>query len=258
MLCLKTLAQTRGTSSELFGILNSVADPVIVEMIAIAGFDYLILDQEHLPHNENLLSHCMQIAQQHHCTPLVRINGADIARAGRILDLGAHGIVLSRTESVQEIIALRDAMFFPPLGKRGITGGRVTGFGTVPLADYIQEVNTKLWLIPMIESPQGINALADILTIPEVTMVMEGALDLALSIGVGPDPFHEEVVRQVQGIATVCRAANIPFCANPRSKQQQQYWQTQGIEHWLCGEDRGLLYRALTQQLNEIKVCSSR
>jgi 4-hydroxy-2-oxoheptanedioate aldolase len=258
MLCLKTLAQTRRTSSGLFGILNSVADPVIVEMIATAGFDYLILDQEHLPHNETLLSHCIQIAQQHHCTPLVRVNVADIARVGRILDLGAHGIVLSRTESVQEIIALRDAMFFPPLGKRGITGGRVTGFGTLPLADYIQEVNTKLWLIPMIESPEGINALADILTIPEITMVMEGALDLALTMGVGPDPLHDEVTRQVQAMATICRAAKIPFFANPRSKQQQQYWQAQGIEHWFCGEDRGLLYRALKKQLHEIQACSQR
>lgn len=254
MLILKTPAQCRRTAVGLVGILNSVPDPVIVEMIAIAGFDYVILDQEHLPHNEPLLSHCIQIAQQHQCTPLVRINVTDITRAGRILDLGAHGIVLSRAERVQEIKALRDAMFFPPLGKRGITGGRVTGFGTVPLADYIQAVNKTLWLIPMIESPQGIAALEEMLTLPEITMVMEGALDLAISIGVGPDPLHPNVERQVQRIACYCRAAKIPFCANPRSTKQQQYWQDQGIEHWLCGEDRGLLYQALQQRLNQIQA----
>lgn len=254
MLSLKNLTQTRRSSVGLFGILNSVPHPVIVEMIAVAGFDYLILDQEHLPHNEPLLSQCIQIAQQHHCTPLVRINVADIARAGRILDMGAHGIVLSRTERLEDIKALRAAMFFPPLGERGITGGSVTGFGTLSLADYIQEVNNKLWLIPMIETSQGIAALDSILTLPEITMVMEGALDLAINMGIGPDPLHPKVESQVQAIASHCRVANIPFCANPRSTKQQKYWQAQGIEHWFCGEDRGLLYRTLKQRLNDLQA----
>ncbi|WJV53174.1 aldolase/citrate lyase family protein [Prodigiosinella aquatilis] len=115
----------------LFGILNSVSHPTLVEMIACAGYDFVILDMEHLPHNETLLSHCIQIAQLNGCAPLVRLTVNDLDKAGRVLDMGAHGIVLSRTETGQQVRALRDAICFPPRGRRGITGGTVTGFGTL-------------------------------------------------------------------------------------------------------------------------------
>lgn len=236
----------------LYGMLNSVPHPTIVEMIATAGYDFILLDLEHQPHNETLLSHCIQLAQLQGCAPLVRITAEDIPRAGRILDMGAHGIVLSRTESAQQVRALRDAMFFPPLGTRGITGGSVTGFGTLPLADYIRQANEKLWLIPMIETAHGIDAIDAIVRLPEVTMVMEGALDLALNLQLGPQPLHPYVEAKIRLLARHCAAAGKRFCANPRTPEQQDYWRSQGIDCWLCGEDRGFLFRALKQRRTEL------
>ncbi|EXU73943.1 HpcH/HpaI aldolase family protein [Erwinia mallotivora] len=245
--------ERRHSASGLFGILNSVPHPIIVEMIATAGYDFVLLDLEHLPHHETLLSQCIQLAQLHGCTPLVRITVDDIPRAGRILDMGAHGIVLSRAESAEQISALRDAMFFPPLGKRGITGGSVTGFGTLPLGDYIRQANEKLWLVPMIETPQGIDSTEAMLRIAQVTMVMEGALDLAMSMQLGPQPSHPDVEAQIRLLAARCRAAGKTFCANPRTPEQQHYWHSQGIDCWLCGEDRGFLFRTLKQRLTDLQ-----
>lgn len=68
-------------------------------MIAIAGYDFVLLDLEHLPNNETLLSQCIQVAHLNGYIPLVRPPQADIPKAGRILDMGAHGIVLSRAEN---------------------------------------------------------------------------------------------------------------------------------------------------------------
>ncbi|WP_414057429.1 HpcH/HpaI aldolase family protein [Pantoea dispersa] len=253
MISLALPEECRKSGKELFGILNSVPHPTLVEMIAVAGYDFVILDMEHLPHNETLLSQSIQLAQLNGCTPLVRLSSDDISRAGRILDMGAHGIVLSRAESAQQVIALRDAMYFPPVGTRGITGGSVTGFGTLSLDEYIRQTNEKLWLVPMIETPSGIQAIDTLLHIPQVTMVMEGALDLAMSMQLGPQPAHPEVETQIRHLADRCRAADIPFCANPRTPEQQKYWQTQGVSHWLCGEDRGFLFRTLKQRLTDIQ-----
>jgi 4-hydroxy-2-oxoheptanedioate aldolase len=253
MISLALPGERRKSSNGLFGILNSVPHPTLVEMIAIAGYDFVILDLEHLPHNETLLSHCIQLAQLNHCTPLIRLTCDDIPRAGRLLDMGAGGIVLSRAESAEQVNALKNAMFFPPIGTRGITGGSVTGFGTLPLEDYIRQVNEKLWLVPMIETPAGIEAIDAIVLIPQVTMVMEGALDLAMSMQLGPQPTHPEVEALIRQLAARCAAAGKSFCANPRTAEQQQYWQRQGVDSWLCGEDRGFLFRALKQRLTDVQ-----
>jgi len=257
MISLTSLDEQRQSKTGLFGLLNSVPHPTIVEMIATAGYDFVLLDQEHLPHNEPLLSQCIQLAQLNGCLPLVRITVDDIPRAGRLLDLGAQGIVLSRTESAGQVMALRDAMLFPPLGSRGITGGSVTGFGTLSLSDYIQQANEKLWLVPMIETPNGIAAIDEILAIPQVTMVMEGALDLALSMQLGPHPSHPDVEAQIRILATGCAVAGKPFCANPRTPEQHHYWHDQGIDCWLCGEDRGFLFRTLKQRLTDLQTFPS-
>lgn len=251
MISLASPAERLAAKKGLYGILNSVPHPDIVEMIAVAGYDFVILDLEHLPHDEPRLKHCIQLAQQGGCAPLVRIAADDIPRAGRLLDLGAHGIVLSRAESVAQILALRDAMFFPPAGRRGITGGSVTGFGTLPLEEYIERANRGLWLVPMIETPRGVDAADAIARVPEVSLVMEGALDLAISMGLGPQPAHPQVAAQIGTLAECCAQAGTPFCANPRTPDQQAHWQRLGVRCWLCGEDRGFIFRALRQRLDD-------
>ncbi|AKM47700.1 HpcH/HpaI aldolase [Edwardsiella anguillarum] len=242
----------------VFGILNSLLHPLLVEMIACAGYDFIILDMEHLPHDEERLQHCIHLAQSHGCAPLVRVPDAAAKRIGRVLDLGAHGIVLPQVESIAEVTAARDAMRFPPLGRRGITGGGVTGFGTRPLDAYCRQANQGLMLIPMIESAAGLAILDDLLALDGVAMILEGALDMALSLGLGAQPTHPQVTRQLRRIARRCRAAGVPFCANPRSERQRDYWLRSGIDAWLCGEDRGLLFRALRQRRDDLRTAASR
>lgn len=241
-----------------YGILNSLPHPTLVEMIAVAGYDFVILDLEHLPHQEVLLQQAIQVAQAGGCAPLVRVPGPEHKLIGRILDMGAHGIVLPQVESAEQVLAARAAMRFAPQGKRGITGGSPTGFGSLPLADYIERANQGLLLVAMLESRAGMAALDEILAVEGLGLVMEGALDLALDMELGPQPEHPEVQRLIRQLAQRCQAAGIPFCANPRSEQQLQHWQQAGVRTFLCGEDRGFLFRALRQRLQDIQSPANR
>lgn len=239
---------------EVYGLLNSVPSPLLCEMIGYAGYHFVILDMEHLLRGGDELMHCLRACESAGVSPWVRLPEVDEKLIGRLLDAGAEALVLPRVESAAEVARAIAAAQFPPLGRRGITGGRSTGFGTLPLAQYIELANQQPFIVPMIESAAGINVLPEILALPGVSMLMEGALDLALDLQLGPDPLHPKVWQALQDMAAACAAAQVPFCANPRTHEQHQHWRAQGVRSFLAGEDRGLLHNALKARLHSLQT----
>lgn len=236
-----------------FGLLNSLPSPLLCEMIGRAGYDFVVLDLEHLLVSPGQLQHAIRACELGGCEPWVRVPDVDAKLIGRVLDAGANGVVIPRLETVEQAVQAVSAARFPPLGRRGITGGRVTGFGQTSLSDYIERANRDIRVVPMIESAAGLAALPEILAVPGVSMILEGALDLALDLGLGPQPTHSDVWTSIQRMAEQCRNAGIPFCANPRSREQRSYWRDQGIQWWLAGEDRGVLQASLRNHLATLR-----
>ena len=227
------------------GLLNSVPSTLLCEMAGRAGYDYLILDLEHLPNDEAALVERIRACELAGVEPWVRVPDSDPKRIGRLLDAGAAAIVLPHWRLAAEVAGAVAASRFPPAGRRGISGGRPTGFGRIGLDDYVARVNDRAWIVPMIETREAVAALPEILDLDGVAAIIEGALDLALALGVGPDPGHAQVSATLRDIAARCRAAGVPFIANPRDDAQRADWTRAGIRAWLAGEDRGLLLAAL-------------
>ncbi|MGP1665344.1 MAG: HpcH/HpaI aldolase family protein, partial [Rhodanobacter sp.] len=197
--------------------------------------------------------HAIRACEVVGCEPWVRVPEVDEKLIGRVLDAGARGVVIPRLETAAQARAAVAAARFPPLGRRGITGGRVTGFGSVPLDAYIEQTNRHIRVIPMIESVAGLHAIDDIIAVPGISLVMEGALDLALDMGLGPNPQHPEVWSALRRLAEHCASSSIPFCANPRNDEQRAHWLAQRSQWLLAGEDRGLLQAALRGRATELR-----
>jgi len=236
------------------GLLNSLPAPLLCEMIGHAGYDFIVLDLEHQLVSPDQLQHAIRACELGGCEPWVRVPEVDAKLIGRVLDAGARGIVIPRLESAEEAARAVAAARFPPLGRRGITGGRVTGFGKLTMADYIERSNREIRIVPMIESAEGVRALPQVLAVPGVSLVMEGAFDLALDLGLGPQPLHADVWTSLRLIHQHCRDAGIPFCANPRDEDQRRYWLAQDDIRWLlAGEDRSLLQKTLRGHLQNLR-----
>lgn len=248
------LTKAASNTSPKLGLLNSLPSPLIIDMIAQCNYDFVIIDTEHVLLDENTLRECIQTCRHHHCVPLVRIAEIRPNFIGKVLDAGAMGIVLSRAENADQIEAIAKAMKFPPSGTRGITGGTVTGYGQLPLSDYIAQANTHTLLVPMIESESGLNALSQMLATGQVSFVMEGALDLALNMGLGPSPLHPVVFDALNKLHQICQHADVPFCPNPRTPSQLRHWQELDCKLFLCGEDRSHLGHALRTKLQPFQT----
>ncbi|MCL7750277.1 aldolase/citrate lyase family protein [Guyparkeria hydrothermalis] len=231
----------------VYGVLNSVPTPWLVEMLGHAGFDFVVLDMEHLSVNPETVEHMIRAAECADITPLVRVTGVDAGAIQRALDAGAMGVVVPRVESAEQAREVVAAARFHPLGRRGITGGRTTGFGRLSLEDYLARANDELLVVLMIESSLGVENIDSIVEVPGVDWILEGAMDLAHNLGVAPDTSHDSVRHALKKVAWSCTRAGRHFCAIPRAKGQYQNWREWGVRTFLVGEDRGILFRRLCE-----------
>jgi 4-hydroxy-2-oxoheptanedioate aldolase len=233
----------------VYGLINSIAAPLLVEMIGYAGFDFVILDLEHVGVNPQTLEDLIRAAECCGLTPLVRVPGVEPGTILRALDAGAQGIVVPRVQDAQQARQAVCAARYHPLGERGISGGRTTGFGTLPLAEYMALANREIMVVAMIEDADGVRNIEAIVAVPGIDMVLEGAIDLSQSLGLPAQAQHPRVQEAVRRVAAACAAQGIAFCAIPRVDGQHEAWCEAGIKAFLLGDDRGISARAMRAHL---------
>ncbi|EAZ97702.1 HpcH/HpaI aldolase family protein [Marinobacter sp. ELB17] len=254
MLTTNTTKHKLSEGKAVYGLLNAVPSTWLVEMIGYAGYDFVILDTEHLSTNPETVEHMIRAAECAGITPLVRVPGPDVGAIARALDSGAQGIVVPRVRNAREARAVVSMARYAPLGERGITGGRTTGFGTIPLGRYLAEANREILVVLMIEDTEGLSNCEEIANVPGVDWLLEGAVDLSQSLGVAGDPFHPSVQDAITGLAETCRKADRHFCALPRNAEQLAHWRVWDAQVFLLGEDRSLLFRQLKSHLTTSKA----
>lgn len=245
MLRANPLLQALADGRAIHGVLNAMPSALMVEMAGYAGYDFVILDMEHVCVNPETLEHMVRAAECAGITPLVRVPGPDEGAILRALDCGAMGIVVPRVRGRADAELAVAASRYHPLGRRGISGGRTTGFGRLPLAQYMEQANRNVLVVAMIEDRDGADAIDDILAVPGIGMVLEGAMDLSQSLGVPGQAQHPAVQEAIAAVARACQARGVPFCAMPRVAGQYALWRERGVHAFLLGDDRGIAFRAL-------------
>lgn len=238
----------------VYGLFCSIPSPVAVELIAEAGFDFVIIDTEHVLINPETLEHMIRAADVLGLTTLVRVADSDPKNILRILDGGAKGIVVPMVEHAKDVERAVVAARYFPYGKRSLNGGRPGAFGKNNLTDYMAFANQEVMVVAMIESETGLTNIQNILTVDGLDMVLEGAADLSQSLGM-PWQINNSVVQErLHELHQVCEQVGIPYCAIPREEGEHQKWIEKGVHTFVLGEERGTAFRALQQKLETTKA----
>jgi 4-hydroxy-2-oxoheptanedioate aldolase len=180
-----------------------------VEMLAVAGHDFVLIDCEHGPADLLGLRQHIALADAHRMPVLVRPGEAEYQLALRALDHGAQGIVAPHIESATAAEALVRAVHYPPRGTRGFaTYSRAGRFGSVTAAEHHAAAADSTLVIAMLESPDAIRSAGDITAVPGIDGYLVGTSDLAASRGPGDPPLPEllAAVRRDPGTADCWRA----------------------------------------------------
>jgi 2-keto-3-deoxy-L-rhamnonate aldolase RhmA len=158
-----------------------------VEIMAYAGFDFVVVDLEHAPLDPQTAYRLINSAAALGMTPLVRVPDKTPSMIQKILDAGAMGVLVPHVDTVEQAAAVGEACRFPPHGVRGAGGtSRAGAWGLRPNAEYLATGNDDVLCIPQLESVEAIKAAPEILALDTVDAVFVGAADLSLSMG-SPD-----------------------------------------------------------------------
>ena len=167
------------------GIFNSLPCAGVVEMCAYAGFDCIVIDNEHGAAGLETTEHMLRAARASGITPIVRCFEPDIARA---LDMGASGVQIPMVDSAEHARALVQRVRYPSLGQRGSAfSSRAAGYGAFGGAPHTQRSNQGIALIVMLETPQAVANAAAIAAVDGVDALFVGPNDLSHTMGHGSD-----------------------------------------------------------------------
>ncbi|MBV2359742.1 HpcH/HpaI aldolase/citrate lyase family protein [Thalassococcus sp. CAU 1522] len=183
------LAEGRTT----FGLWSALADPYLSEIVARAGFDWVLIDGEHGPYDLKAMIQQAQVTEPY-AAPVVRLPMAEPWLIKQVLDGGIQSLLIPMVNSADEARAIVRAMRYPPHGIRGMGHvlGRASVFGAA--SDYVNTVQDELCLIVQIESRAGLAALDEICAVDGVDCVFVGPADLAADLG---KPFDGPEMREI-------------------------------------------------------------
>jgi 4-hydroxy-2-oxoheptanedioate aldolase len=171
------------------------AEPV--EIMAFAGFDFVVIDLEHAPLDLQSAYRLINASAALGMVPLVRVPDKTPSTIQKILDAGALGILVPHVDTIEEAAAVGRATRFPPHGVRGAGGTSRSGlWGLRPNPEYLAAGDDVL-CIPQLESVEAIEAVEEILALDAVDAVFVGAADLSMSMGTTPaDPAVARLIQQ--------------------------------------------------------------
>lgn len=227
--------------------------PALIEMIGYAGFDFIIIDNEHGGFTDNELEHLIRAAENSRIVPIIRVssNPDSIQKA---LDRGAKGIQVPMVNSKADAELIVRRAKFPPIGNRGTTYSiRPAKYGKTGGRSYLEQANDDLLIIAQIESEEGANQLESILSVPDIDVAFIGPLDLAISTGFDGAQ-DSEIIAQVKELAARAKAVKKPVGTIAPTKNSIQYVLQNGFSY-VVGVTNSMIYEGLDGYISNWKSC---
>jgi len=175
------------------GLWNSLPSPVVVEVIAGSGFDWILLDTEHAQTDlPLLLSQLQSMMENPGTTAIVRPPWNDTVVIKRYLDAGVQSFLIPYVQNQQEAVAAVRATRYPPQGVRGFAGtSRATRFGRIK--DYHARAAQEICVLVQVETQEALEHVEAIAAVEGVDGIFVGPGDLSASMGHLGNAGHPEV-----------------------------------------------------------------
>ena len=177
----------------------TLGHPAIAEIMASAGFDWLVVDLEHSVIDLEVAGDLIRTIDLCGAAPLVRLTSNDQNQIKRVMDAGAHGIIVPMVNTPEEALRAVAATRYAPVGSRGVGLARAQGYGA-NFQNYLKWQSEGPVIIVQIEHKDAVDKLEAILKVPGVDGFIVGPYDLSCSMGIAGQFEQAEFVHTIKRI----------------------------------------------------------
>ncbi|MFO7997098.1 MAG: aldolase/citrate lyase family protein [Dehalococcoidia bacterium] len=179
----------------------------VAEIMAKAGFDWLTVDMEHSAITLREAQQLIQVIELSGCAPLVRVGANDANMIKRVMDTGAHGVIVPMINSKEDAEQAVGAVKYPPQGFRGVGLARAQSYGT-NFEGYRKWNETESMVIVQIEHIKAVENLEAILSVEGVDAFIVGPYDISASLGVPGQFDHPEMTSVLSKVLDTAKRLN--------------------------------------------------
>lgn len=214
-----------------------------------AGMDFILFDLEHGSYHPENVGDLLFACRKADLPSVVRVTDHPYHCISKALDMGADGILLPRTETVQQVENALKAMRFYPKGVKG-AGGR----GLLRAGESAEDFNRNRLFFPQIESPAGVENLGEMLSRfrEEIAGILIGPYDLALTSGCGFDTQNDIVLGHIRTIIDICREYRVSVGMYMEPDEIEK-WHREGMNLFWVTTETGLLANSMRGILRQIQ-----
>ncbi len=225
------------------GLWSGLCSHIAAEIIAGAGFDWIVVDGEHAPNDISSLLAQLQAMRGGTAEPVFRIPWNDAVVIKRVLDIGARSLLIPFIQNAGEARMAVAATRYPPLGVRGVSVmPRASDYGRIP--KYHQSAHLDTCVLVQLESRVALKEIEAIAAVDGVDGIFIGPSDLAADFGYLANPTHAEVQKAIQLAADRIRATGKSAGTLATDVEDVDRLFGLGFNFTAIGSDVGILARA--------------
>jgi len=227
-----------------------------IEILGATGYDFVVIDEEHAPFDRGAIDVGLLAARAAGTAGLVRVAQPSAANILSVLDSGAAGVLVPHVSSPDKAKEIAAACRYRG-GSRGFSNSpRAGGYGALAMWPHVDASDAAVTAIAMIEDPDALGCIDQILTVDGIDGIFLGRGDLTVALGaVSVDA---PVVRAaVEHVAAAARAAGKPICAMAANTTDGAALQALGVTAFVVASDQGFLRQAAAQALTDFAALAA-
>jgi 2-keto-3-deoxy-L-rhamnonate aldolase RhmA len=236
----QSLRANIAAGNRVTGTWVSIPDIAVVEILAQAGFDYLLIDGEHAPIPPAALPPLALAAERRGCPIIYRVqaNRTDLIKAA--LDVGVDGVMVPLVETPAEAAAIVEAAKYPPAGRRGFGPWRASNY-FLDLPTYQGTADDHVAIIPQIESAKAVENAAAIAAVPGIDGLFIGPADLCGSLGLPVGAIEPKLIAALEKVVAAGKKTGRAVGIDAVSEEKFALFAKMGFTLFTFGSDLGYL-----------------